>query len=50
MTIFSKLIILAEKYVPRAVFDGDIHLIKAIDSFQVQLKNHVFRNLIIAIT
>lgn len=35
MLYSSKLMLLAEQYSPKSVFPGSVHLIKAVDSYQV---------------
>lgn len=37
MLSFTKLMLIAEQYSPKQPYDGPVHLIKAIKSFQVKL-------------
>ena len=41
MLYSSKLMLLAEQYTPNNVFPGSVHLIKAVDSYQVH-DNSIF--------
>ena len=36
MLYSSKLMLLAEQYTPHSIFPGSVHLIKAVDSYQVR--------------
>lgn len=35
MTYFSKLMAIADQYSPKVSYEGDLHLVRALDSFQV---------------